>query len=363
MGSATRWTPDAEPTKKDTGRDAKKEKSLMLSLLRTAEMRLFLLLALVVTALGSILAFLLNGQAAVYVLATSFVLIFLFLLFTKRRYRKIRELSHQIDRIVHGDDSLSIASFKEGELSLLQTEVQKMTVRLREQTDNLVKDKRYLSESIADVAHQIRTPLTSLNLLITLLAKENLAPERRLEGVRELETLLARIDWLVTALLKIAKLDAGTAVFNRSTIELSEFIAATLEPFVIPLDLRNITVNSTVAGTLDCDVSWTAEALGNIVKNCIEHLDDGGTIQISSEQTPIYTQIVIRDNGSGFDTEDLPHIFERFYKGEQASEGNYGIGLALTKMIISEQNGTIKAQPNEPQGACFDIKFYHHSTR
>ena len=307
-----------------------------------------------------------NLAAGVITAFLGIVLIILFLRFTQRRYTRIAAMSEQIDWMLHGFDTLIISNYNEGELSILHNQLQKVTIRLREQADNLERDKAFLSDSLADIAHQIRTPLTSINLLTTLLSREEVEPARRLELVRELETLLTRIDWLITTLLKISKIDAGTAIFKPADISVDRLINKALEPFMILLELRDITIEKSYGGNplphLTCDLAWTAEALGNIIKNCFEHVGNGDTIHITAESTPVFSRIVISDNGIGFAEEDLPHVFERFYRGQNAGSNSFGIGLALSQMIITQQNGTIKAQQNEVRGARFDIKFYTEQT-
>jgi signal transduction histidine kinase len=334
----------------------------MSNLLRNKEIKNLLLLTLIITAFLSVAAFTVSILSGIFTMSLGLIFCVLLLGFTYTRYKRLAIMSEQIDKILHGNDPYKISDFDEGELSILQTEIHKMTVRLREQTDNLKKDKRYLSESIADIAHQIRTPLTSINILTSLLSKNGLENEKRLQLVRELETLLLRIDWLVTTLLKISKIDVGTAVFNVKNIAVESLIEKALEPFTIQLELRNIEIIKTVGGQINCDVSWTSEAIGNIIKNSIEHIKGDGIIKIESGQNLIYTQIIISDNGCGFADDDMPHLFERFYKGINADSSSDGIGLALCRMIITEQNGTIKAEKNSPSGARFVIKFYHRQT-
>ena len=321
-----------------------------------------MLLALTISSVLTISAFITGLAAGIMTATLGFLLCALFIRFSKSRYDKIAAMSAQIDRILHGHDTLEISGYDEGELSIMQNELQKVTVRLREQADNLAKDKLNLADSLADIAHQIRTPLTSINLLASLLARQELADTRRLELIRELETLLSRIDWLIITLLKISKIDAGTAIFRAAPIPLVELIDKALEPFTIPLEIRNVTLSKSISGSVNCDPAWTAEALGNIVKNCLEHVENKGVIRIETEQNPLYIQIVISDNGSGFDDDDLPHLFERFYKGKNEGNNNFGIGLALSRMIIMQQNGTIKAEKNKPCGARFVIKFYDPQT-
>lgn len=278
------------------------------------------------------------------------------------RYRNIQKLSLEIDKTLHGEDHIFQRAYQEGELAFLESEIQKMTLRLREQKEQLLIDKKYLADSIADISHQIRTPLTSINLLVSFLADENITKEKQKRTTRELYERLSRIDWLITTLLKISKLDAGTIAFKKEKIPMWELIQKSVAPMLVPMELREQTLQIEVEGTFIGDVDWTCEAIGNIVKNCMEHTEIGGIITISAIENPIYTEIQISDNGCGIEEEDLPHIFERFYKGKHSSEKSFGIGLALARMIIMKQNGTIKAENRSTKGAEFTIRFYKKLT-
>jgi signal transduction histidine kinase len=329
---------------------------------------------LVLVVASAAVGFVISAAAGILTTVSALTLCVLFIIFTKTRYDRIASMSAQIDQMLHGRDNLAISDYDEGELAIMQNVLQKIILRLRTQADNLQQDKLYLSDSLADIAHQIRTPLTSINLLTSLLAREGQDLSKRPELIRELETLLARIDWLITTLLKIAKIDAGTAIFTTAEISVNTLIDKALEPFVIPLELRCITIErrdgphntlpppTSPLPSLNCDLAWTAEALGNIIKNCLEHVEHGGVIRIEATQNPVYTEINISDNGSGFAEKDLPHLFERFYKGQNAHDNSFGIGLALSRMIITQQNGVIKAGNNTPQGARFNIRFYHQQS-
>lgn len=275
------------------------------------------------------------------------------------RYRKIAQLSADIDRILHGNDpQISLQQYAEGELCILQNEIYKMTVRLREQKQRLQEDKTYLADSIADISHQIRTPLTSINLLVQLLRKPNLTEARKMQLTRELLEMLTRIDWLITTLLKISKLDAGTVQLQKQVLPLEELLQKAVEPLLVPVELRGQTLEVQAKGNFTGDVAWTCEAVGNIVKNCMEHTPEGGTIAVSAMENALYTEIKISDTGCGIRKEDLPHIFERFYKGQDSDDKSFGIGLALARMIVNRQNGTIKAENGTGCGALFTLRFY-----
>ena len=333
----------------------------MMAFFRNKEMKRFATVLSILTILGSAAGFMINFVSGLLIFVLCTALCILFFIFTRRRYNALAELCEQIDLVLHGQQALNIGLYTEGELSILRSEIHKMTVRLREQADQLRQDKLSLSNSMADITHQLRTPMTSIHMIVSFLGEAQLPSERRLELVSELRTLLLRIDWLVTTLLKLSKLDAGTVVFQSDRIAVAALLERAMEPFLIPLELHDISVE--VHGDAHCyftgDLPWSAEALGNIIKNCMEHCEDGGAIHIDYSQNALFTQIEISDSGEGISPEDLPHIFERFYQGKHARELNFGIGLALCRTILSFQNATIKASNNAQGGACFTIKFYH----
>ncbi len=332
----------------------------MMGLLRNREVRRTLLLHLLLSAAGIIAACLLGGMRfAILVCLLCAALAVLHLVSDRLRYRRIAMLAAEIDRVLHGEDPLSPDSAAEGELSILRSEIHKMTTRLREQQQRLLEDKRYLADSIADISHQLRTPLTSINLLVEFLSEPELPAERRLQLCRELRELLSRIDWLIVSLLKISRLDAGTVSFKTETAPLSQLIRQSCAPLLIPIELRGQTLEIRTEGDFTGDIGWTMEAIGNIVKNCMEHTPEGGILRIDAADNPLYTEIRIADNGPGIAPEDLPHIFERFYKGKHSSDKSFGIGLALARMIIAKQNGTIRAENPVTGGACFTIRFFH----
>lgn len=330
----------------------------MMKLFRNPEVRKIVIVYMVLSVLASVSAFMWEMRFGVFVALICCVFLFLYLSATARRYRRIGELAADINRILHGDDHVSFEKYSEGELGILQSEIYKMTVRLREQQHNLWKDKEYLAESLADISHQIRTPLTSIDLLASMLCEENVSGKRRQELSRELRELLSRIEWLVTSLLKISKLDAGCVSLKNESVPLGELIEKATEPLLVPMELRGQELTVNAQGTFSGDVLWTCEALSNIVKNCMEHTQDGGRIKITAAENVLYTEIIISDNGSGIAPEDLPHVFERFYKGKNSGDKSFGIGLFLARSIITAQNGTVQAENKARGGARFAIRFY-----
>lgn len=310
-----------------------------------------------VSAIG--VAFVWDKRFGVFTLVFTALLLLISIKSIYSRYKKIYELSADVDRILHGNNTnLSLDKYQEGELAVLQSEIHKMTLRLREQRQQLQEDKRYLANALADISHQVRTPLTSINLLVDLLSEPDITDERRMKLTHELIALLSRIDWLITTLLKISKLDAGTVQFKPETISLHELTCKATEPLLIPIEIREQDLYVEANGDFTGDVSWTMEAISNIVKNCMEHTPNGGEIRIAASENLLFTEIIISDSGTGISKEDLPHIFDRFYKSKNAGDKNFGIGLSLARMIITNQNGMIKAENNATKGAVFTIRFY-----
>lgn len=333
---------------------------IKVSFFRNPEIKKGFLIFIVLSVVSTSIGFLYDKSVGFFVLCLCFVFTLVHFALTYLRYRKIAEFTREVDRVLHGAESINFGSYSEGELAILESEISKLTIRLREQAEALKKDKTFLADSIADISHQIRTPLTSINILVSQLLKPKLSDEHRIEIAKELELMLMRIDWLITALLKMSKIDAEVVRFQRKTVSVAELVRRAIEPIAIPMELKEQQIDVFMEGneTFIGDLSWSVEAIGNILKNCMEHTPKGGRIVIKACENAIFTEIEITDNGPGIDREDLPHLFERFYKGKNSGEHSMGIGLALARMIIVSQNGTIKAQNNHDGGAKFTVRFY-----
>ena len=322
------------------------------------ELRISLVLLGLATAILTLIGLSLSVTAGILILISGLVSIAIHLSTEYYRYKKLQKLSSDLDRLLISGTPLPIREYSEGELSILANQIQKMTLRLTESAEAIKSDKVYLADSLADISHQLRTPLTSMTLTTSMLREPNLSDERRMELTGELRRLLTRTDWLVETLLKLSKLDAGTVKLTQQKISVRKLIDRAAAPIAIPMDLRNQRlVVHCKEEAFTGDPIWTAEAIGNILKNCMEHTPEGGTITITAQDTALYTQIEVQDTGAGFDAKDIPHLFERFYKGSNASENSYGIGLALARTVITAQNGTVQAMNGEA-GAKFVIKFY-----
>lgn len=328
-------------------------------MLRNREIRQFAGLFLVITMMAAAAGIFLAGPVAgalILILAACYGAAFF--RFTRKRYRRIARMSEQIDLVLHDQDRLYAAEEEEGELSVLQSEIGKMTLRIREQNRALQKEKEHLADSLADIAHQLRTPLTSVNLILSLL-EGNPEEDRRRELFMELEDLLVRVDGLITSLLKLSRLDAGIIVFQKEPVEVKELIDAALRPLRIPMDLHDVTVRTEIPDDvcMEGDPDWLAQAVQNILKNCMESAGDHGAVEITCEDTPLFTGIRIHDSGPGFEEDELHRLFERFYRGKDTKTSGFGIGLALSKSIITGQGGTVSARNHPEGGAVFLIRF------
>ena len=329
-----------------------------MSLLRNPEVRHGLLRWAAATAVLAGAAAVWEPRAGLAVLAAGAVFTALHLAGLRRRYRQMADLSRELDAMLHGAPA-DLGRFREGELAILRSQLAKLTARLQEQADALGRDKRFLADAMADLSHQLRTPLTSLQLVAELLRAEDLPEDRRRQLARELRGLLDRLAWQVEALLKLSRLDAGAVELAREPVDVAELIRRAAEPLAVPMELRGQTMTVRAAGgeTFLGDMAWSAEALGNVLKNCVEHTPPGGEIAVAVRETPIFTELTVSDTGPGFAPEDLPRVFERFYKGRGAGGAAIGIGLALARQVAALENGTLSAASGRRGGAVFTLRF------
>jgi signal transduction histidine kinase len=298
------------------------------------------------------------GLALVGLVSTGFVL--LLVRYQRAVSTQVAGLSAYLRRIDAGDYSLDVRDNGEGSFSLLKNDLYKVTVCLREQAELLQKDKTALSNLIADISHQIKTPLTSLGVLADLLAEDPPEEDRR-AFVEQLRAQLGRSQWLVAALLKLARLDAGTAAFKSEPVDVRRLIERALEPLQIPLEIKKqrLVIHGGEGASFTGDLNWSAEALTNVVKNCVEHTPEGGRIEISYGANALYAEIIVSDDGEGLAGADLPNIFNRFYRGANAGENSVGIGLALAKAIFTAQGGDISVRSERGVGTSFNIRVFN----
>lgn len=297
----------------------------------------------------------------------------LFAVFSELRFREIAQLAEEIDEILHEGRRIDFSDYKEGDISILKNQLSKMVATLKDTSMRLEKEKNALANALADISHQIRTPLTAASLMIHSI-ENSTDPNEQARALRSLEAMIDRIGWLVTALLKLAKMDAGAFRVQNDVVDAARVAHDACAPLAISMDLHNIgcIIEANDDATFLGDSAWSTEALGNILKNCLEHTPDGGRIRINVSENALACRIRITDTGPGIVPEDLPHIFERFYRGrynqsEQADqatatsipkkEQGFGIGLALAHSLIAAQGGTLHASNAHEGGARFDIVF------
>lgn len=329
-------------------------------MLKSREFRRFIYIILFITLLATTLTFLIAPSQIYLTISVSIFLILTFLIYTRKRYKDIRQLSEYLRQINSGNYSLDVRDNEEGELSILKNEIFKVTTRLAEHSAKLEEDKQQLTIALSDISHQLKTPLTSMMVMTDLLSDHDLPKERRKEFTNNILIQLERLNWLVSALLTISKLDAGTVKFKKDRIKVKELIQHTLKGFQIPMEIKLITVKTEGEDSVsfEGDFHWSAEALTNIIKNCIEHTPNGGHIVIKHTENPLYTEIKISDTGPGINKEDLPYIFKRFFKGKGASSDSVGIGLAMAHQIVTKQGGDIEIDSRPGEGTSFRVKFY-----
>ena len=286
-----------------------------------------------------------------------------FLLYRRRRQKSAERLTDYLAQINSGDYDLALDSNSESADSRLQNEIYRTTVTLRESAQQSAESREKLKTALSDISHQLKTPLTSIIIMTeNLLDNPELPQELRQEFLRDIYRSSNHISFLVQSLLTLSKLDADSIVLKRKPEPLSEIFSEVNQSIAVLAELRGVTVTANDNGvSLECDKKWLCEALSNIAKNCAEHTDEGGEVRLTAEANPLYTKITISDNGSGIDKTDLPHIFERFYKGKNADENSVGIGLALAKTIIQKSGGTVSADSEPGKCASFTVKFYNRT--
>lgn len=336
-----------------------------MSVLKTSQLRRAMILQLCTAIAGFIVCLFFSIPAAAVLLCVAAVSTAVQVCLWSRRQKKLSELCDEIDRILHGAEHVTFDMFQEGELSLLGSEIQKMTVRLREQNSMLQQDKSFLKEALEDMSHQLRTPLTTMTLILGMLREPELTKRQRIEYVQELCTMLAKMQWIVETLLNLSRLEAGAVTFRTEKLLLSDLVNDAVTPFSIALELKEIALSVNIDGDpcIYGDRRYLCEAIENLIKNCLEHTPRGGSIAIDGCENSIFTGLTVTDSGEGISDEDLPHIFERFYRSSDFAKNGYGIGLAFARKIVAMHGGSLQVKNACPHGAQFDMRIYRHAPR
>lgn len=290
----------------------------------------------------------------------SFLWLIIVLIYLKRRDKKIKQITKYINEIKNKKYELNIDENSEDELSNLKNELYKITIMLKEESEISKKDKENLKISVEDISHQLKTPLTSITIMLDNLKENpNMDENTKQKFIFEISKQIDWINWLVISMLKLSKLDANVVQFYDEKINLNKFITEIVKNLEIPIEIKNqnIIINGDNEADFVGDYKWQQEAVTNIIKNCIEHNKENGTINIKYEENNLFTKISIKDEGIGIEKEDLKHIFERFYKGKNSTENSVGIGLSLSKNIIEKNNGIIFCKSEIGKGTEFIIKY------
>lgn len=289
-----------------------------------------------------------------------FLVFFLVVFKDKIVYKKnIRKLTKYFNSINLGNYDIDINDNKENELSILKNEIYKTTIMLKEQASNSQKDKYALKESLEDISHQLKTPLTAITIMLDNVTSDNIDNKVKMRFLSDIKKEVSNINFLVQNLLKLSRFDVNAITYNISLNKLEDIICESLNNLSSLSDLKNVKIkhikNESVM--LKCDYKWEVEAITNIIKNCIEHTENG-TVKISYNDCKTYIKLVIEDNGVGINKEDIAHIFERFYKGANSSKDSVGIGLSLSLSIIEKDNGKIDVESKN--GTTFTIRYYKY---
>lgn len=274
--------------------------------------------------------------------------------------KELKEINEYIKEVNNKNYSLKIEDNKDGELSRLRNELYKTTVILREAAENSEEEKEKLSIAIADISHQLKTPLTSIRIMLDNISDNPDMPQEIRENfIQDISKQVEHMSSLVISLLKIAKFDAGTIKMENEEIDAKKLIDSVINNLAILIEIKEIEVITKIdeKAIFIADYKWQQEALTNILKNAIEHSQPKSNIYIIVENTSIFLKIKIKDEGQGIEQKDLKHIFERFYRAKNCNEDSIGIGLSLAKTIIEQNNGYIKATSEVGKGTLFEIKY------
>ncbi|MGN0324617.1 MAG: sensor histidine kinase [Oliverpabstia sp.] len=289
-------------------------------------------------------------------------------LITRMRKREVeKQIEDLISYLMRVQDRLDLPEmehFREGQLSILQSEIYKVVVLLREAYSEELSQKRYMSDMLSDISHQIKTPISAITIMTDLLEEPELSDEQRLDYADKIDKQAKRITWLIRNLLTLAQLQADVLELKKEPVYVRDILRDIQDSLEIMAEIKGIQLicQSDAAVCISCDKHWMTEALLNIVKNSVEHTNEGGTVKVQVAQDAIATHIHVVDDGEGIDSAHLPHIFERFYKTDNASANSVGIGLAMAKQIILKQNGTITAASEKGVGTDFYIKLFRTDT-
>lgn len=298
----------------------------------------------------------------IFLLLFVLALLFIFNASAHKKNKQIKKLTNYVEEINRKNYKLDLLSNEEDEISILQNEIYKTMVMLRETADQSLQDKVSLKNSLSDISHQLKTPLTSINIMLDNIIDDALMEASvRNEFIIDIKREILNINFLIQSILKLSSIDANAIKFTKEYVKLSKIIDESIKNVSVICDLKNINIH--VEGNknikVNCDFKWQVEAITNIIKNAIEHSHENSTVDIKYEQNKVYTTVTITDYGIGIDAKVLPNIFKRFYRDPTSDTQGYGIGLSLAKSIIEAQNGSINVSSVLDQYTIFTIKYFN----
>lgn len=281
-------------------------------------------------------------------------------LYNLKNKRELDNLIKYLKELNRGNYNLQIDLNSEGTLSILKNEIYTTTIMLREKAEKELVDKQNLKDSLTNISHQLKTPLTSISLLVDNLCDEDVPASLQKEFLSDIKTQIDSINYLIIVLLKLSRFDANVITFKEEKINVKNLCIDVLKHIDALRDVKNITIhiNGSSNVTFTGDYKWEFEALSNILKNCLEYTSENKNIYVSFKETNMFTEIIIQDEGKGMNKEEKRRIFERFYKGENSSNNNFGIGMSLAREIINKDNGKIKVDSTPGIGSTFKIRYY-----
>ena len=296
------------------------------------------------------------------ILIVSFNALYMAIIFIylKQRDKKINQITQYINEIKNRKYDLDINENSEDELSNLKNELYKITIMLKEESEISRQDKENIKMSVEDISHQLKTPLTSIMIMLdNLKDNPNMDEDTKQRFIFEISKQVDWINWLVISILKLSRLEANVVKFSDNKINVKKFIDEIIDNLEIPIEIKNqkISIEGDEDASFIGDYKWQQEAITNIIKNAIEHNKENGKITIKYEENVLFTKITIIDEGQGIAKEDLKHIFERFYKAQNSSDNSVGIGLSLAKNIIEKNNGMINCKSEIGNGTEFIVKY------
>ena len=288
------------------------------------------------------------------------ILLIIFIRYNHKKEKDIKDIIKCIEQINRKNYELQIDSISEDELSILKNEIYKTTIMLKETAENSNKDKINLKKSLEDISHQLKTPLTSILVMLdNIIEDEDMDSRVRNEFIIDIKRNVVNINFLVQSILKLSKFDSNTINFIKNKNSIKSIIEESIKNVSPLCDLKNVNIvfNNKKDSKIVCDYKWQVEAITNILKNAIDHSKDGGKVIINKDDNNVYSLIEIINYGQAISKKDIRHIFERFYKGDNAKSDSIGIGLSLAKTIIEENNGNISVESNEKETK-FSIKYF-----